>query len=375
MKTVLISTFFPRSVQLEGGAAILVSLARGLAARGALTTVHAPFGEASHEGFELADYQVQGLASYPAYLRDLTERAPHHDIVILVDHSPATFLSTGRILGRHPRVVHYFGSPYQPFREILRPPYSWQYLRHWLLKNGLLARLGVRRDRLCVVGSRYQSDQLRRLGVPAELIAVVPHGVDETRCQRREQTDAREACGLPGGPLVGYLGHFSPIKGVPVLVEAFSRLLKMRPEARLALAWSGKGDEEHRVRRRIECSDLCGHVHLLNVVDPGAFFSALDVCVFPYVHSSTPHFPLAVIEAFAVGTPVVISDVGGLSELVADRTRGLIVPPHDPRSLALAIEELLASADLRSHISDQEIKYFQEHLSHGVVGERLYELL
>ena len=97
MKTVLISCFFPRSVQLEGAAALLVSLARGVAAHGALATVHAPYGEASHEGFEVASYEAQGLASYPAYLRDLSERAAHYDVVILIDHSPATSLATGRI--------------------------------------------------------------------------------------------------------------------------------------------------------------------------------------------------------------------------------------------------------------------------------------
>jgi glycosyltransferase involved in cell wall biosynthesis len=272
-------------------------------------------------------------------------------------------------------VIHHFGSPYQPISEIFQRPYSLQYLKHWLAKNAILARFGVPKDRICVVGTEFQSGQLLRLGVPENKIKVVPWGITPEHSKRIARDQARQRYGLLPGPMLGYLGHFSPIKGVPLLIAAFSRLLERLPDARLALAWSGKGADSAKVHRMLRDSTLRNRVSLLGVVEPGTFLSALDVCVLPYVHTSIPHFPLVILEAFAVGTPVITADVGGLREIVSDGSTGLLVPRNSQSALEDAMATLLGDEPMKRSISANQLFAFESRYCASAVAQDLRELM
>jgi glycosyltransferase involved in cell wall biosynthesis len=322
----------------------------------------------------VANYHREGRLSYRAYLGHLRRICGAYRTVLSLDHSPATALFSGRALRRHPRVLHYFVSPCQPFLEIVRPPYSAQYLKHWVGKNALLGLLGAPRNRMSVVATEFQRRQLCAMGVPAANVAVIPYGITASRSRPVPQREARASYGLPEGPVVGYLGHFSPIKGVPTLVEAFGHLRRSLPDCHLALAWSGKGAESAKVRRKIRDPDLAEAVSLLGVVEPGTFLSALDICVLPYVHTSTPHFPLVMLEALAVGTPVVSTRVGGLEECAAGTGWPRFVPAYDAKALAATLEELLrpVSGDAAG---DARPIPFQERFRAEVAARRLRELI
>jgi glycosyltransferase involved in cell wall biosynthesis len=375
MASVLLSTYFPRSLRLEGGTALIDSIARELAGEESKVTVHAPLEAEGDTPYELMNYHESHTISYLSYLRQLKKLSYLYESILLLDNSPATSLYGGRVLRHHPRVIHHFGSPYQPLREIIQPPYSWQYLKHWLAKGALPARIGVPKNRVCVVSTEYQREQLSRLGVPEGNIQVIPWGIVPARSRKIPRDEARQIHGLPAELTLGYLGHFSPVKGVPVLVAAFKQLLERFPEARLALAWSGKGAESAKVHRMIQDPTVRDRISLLGVVDPGHFLSALDVCVLPYVHTSIPHPPLVMLEAFAVGTPVITTDVGGLGEVVIHSKTGLLIPPNRRAELREAIATLLSDESLRQTVSENQLLAFQNRYHAGVVARKLRELI
>jgi glycosyltransferase involved in cell wall biosynthesis len=370
-ETILFSSYFPRSMKLEGGTALIDAVARGLVSTGLQVTVHAPLEASSSLPYGVIDYHAGGHLSYFAYLRHLEELGESFRTVLALDHSPATALFSGRALRRHPNAMHYFVSPCQALGEIFKPPYSVQYLKHWLGKNAVLGYLGAPKGRTSIVATEFQRRQLCAMGVPEGQVAVIPYGIMEDRSRKVPRRQARETYGLPPGPVIGYMGHFSPIKGVPVLVEAFRRLHPKVAGSHLALAWSGKGAESKKVQRMIRDPGIADAVSLLGVVDPGAFLSSLDVCVLPYVHSSTPHFPLVMLEALAVGTPVMSTRVGGLEECAADTGWPLFVEPGDPVGLAETLETLLASQGRDQGSGEPPEVVFQDRFRAEVAAQAL----
>ncbi|MCA9416979.1 MAG: glycosyltransferase family 4 protein [Candidatus Omnitrophica bacterium] len=349
MKPILLSFYFPRSIEVEGAGALFDSLARVLAAHDFEVTVHAPLDGGRDVPYQIVNYHHQGRLSHNDYLRNLEDLGKSFPSLLVALASPASFAWTRGALREHPNAIYYFGSPLQDLGDIFHPPFSVQYFKHWIAKNRLLARFGKPQVEICLVGTRFQKAQLVKLGVPEDSVHVLPLAISRERIQHLDREEMRREFSLPEGPLVGYLGHFSPIKGVPVLIRAFERALEQRNDLHLAIAWSGKGEESEKVRKMLEKDSIRERVHLTGVVDPYRFLAAMDLVCLPFVHSSFPHMPLVLLESFAVGTPVITSDVGGLSEAVRDGETGWLVPPNSAVRLAHAI---LGALQNREHLAN-----------------------
>jgi glycosyltransferase involved in cell wall biosynthesis len=174
--------------------------------------------------------------------------------------------------------------------------------------------------------------------------------------------------------VVGYIGHFSPLKGVPDLLSAFEQLAPSRPRARLILAWSGKGADHCRVLAQIESSRVQDQIQLLGKVDVAQFMAACDVIALPFLGSSIPHFPVVLLEAFGSRTPVVTTRVGGVPEVVVDGETGLLASPGNPAELARALTQILDDQLLRQRIIVQAERAFQERFNSDAVAVRYIEL-
>ena len=141
-----------------------------------------------------------------------------------------------------------------------------------------------------------------------------------------------------GEPLIGSVGRLVKDKGHAVLLRAMPRILASRPRARLALA--GAGTEEPALRALAAELGLADRVAFLGFrEDVPSVTAALDVAVLPSVDCDAS--PAAVKEAMYLRRPVVVSDIGGLNEIVEEGVTGCIVPPGDPPALAAAILGLI----------------------------------
>ena len=143
-------------------------------------------------------------------------------------------------------------------------------------------------------------------------------------------------------PLVVTAARLSAEKGVDVLVDAAAILRDLVPACRVRVfgaeqrgweAYRSTLEERMRALRLADMFELAGFVER-----PAEHWTAASVYVQP---SRKEGLPLAVLEAMAVGLPVVASAVGGLPEVVDHGTTGLLVPPEDPEALARALASLL----------------------------------
>jgi glycosyltransferase involved in cell wall biosynthesis/predicted metal-dependent phosphoesterase TrpH len=184
------------------------------------------------------------------------------------------------------------------------------------------------------------ADALSARGMPD--VRVWGRGVDtDLFTPERRDPDLRERL-LDGGELlVLSVGRLSHEKRIGVLLDAFARLSRARPEARLVVVGEGPA------RRELERTAPAGAVFVGEARgrDLAAHYASADLFCFP---STTDTFGQVLLEAGASGLPVVAAAAGGALELVAHGQNGLLVPPDDPGRLAALLLELAESPARRA---------------------------
>lgn len=344
-RRVLISAFFPFNINLEGVGTLVFGMARGLLAAGWRVRLLLPAGTrvpAGCEGLTSVHTYSGGVTGWLAYLRALRRHARPGETVLWVENNPNLAWLGSLALGAA-RGCWYFYTPLQPVSLVAR--LGWwrlQAVAHALTKNALWSRLQNWRHRRCMVATRHQARQLERFHpVVVQVHPGVPLPADWCRVSRDE---ARRQLGWDDRPVAGYLGHFAPAKGVPLLLRAFARLLAEDATSGsvLALAHSGRGRLAAADETCLNALRGTGRLREIGVTDPALFLAACDCVVLPYPSGSIHHPPLVLIEAYAAATAVVTTDVGGLAELVLPGETGALVPPGDEDALAAAIRRLLA---------------------------------
>ncbi|MBI2443842.1 MAG: glycosyltransferase [Candidatus Magasanikbacteria bacterium] len=183
------------------------------------------------------------------------------------------------------------------------------YYRHGSLGEQLRWHLGKfvlrRATWVRAVGERVKRGVLS-LGVAADKITVQPIAVDTAAIRAwAPRFSAREK--YPGfGPIFLWLGRLDPVKNVPWLVKTFAAVVRERPRALLLLA--GAGRAEARIRRLIKKLRLENNVKLEGwTADPWSYLKTVDALLLP---SLSEGYGLAVMEAMAAGTRVIMNDVG-----------------------------------------------------------------
>lgn len=185
--------------------------------------------------------------------------------------------------------------------------------------------------------SKFMRKNLRVIPPPIE-ISPVPR--DVRRAFRNEREWGHH-------PVVGFVGRYSSEKGIEVLLQTIP-LLRMRyPQAKIALA--GPNIDPRTGQRREGPWDVwlerygsaIDELGQLSDDDLARFYSAIDVLVLPST-DWTESFGMVQIEAMMHGTPVVASDLPGVSEPIEVTAGGLLTPPGDVNAMAAAISEVLS---------------------------------
>ena len=183
----------------------------------------------------------------------------------------------------------------------------------------------------------------------ADRIRLIPNGVARTPISDLERAQARTGLGLGSDQLaVGMLARLSPMKGLHNLVGAWRLVLRRFPDARLFIA--GEGQLASQVQSDLDRLDLNESVRLLGFVEnPTAFMAALDLFVMPSIRDEGCN--QSVLEAMAAGLPIVVTNCGGLPELIESGRSGRVAPKNHADTLADTIVDMLAHPQLRQQMA------------------------
>ncbi len=267
---------------------------------------------------------------------------------------------------------------------LCRVPVLWCYNDHLpravkLVLLPLVARLAttVVIQGECLRQARTASHPLLR-----QKTAVLHTGTDTTvfdpdRHGIEARRRVRERWHVPlAGPLIGIVGNLNPFKGHEDFLRAAVRIKKHVPDARFIVVGRRLTTTPGYWERLQQLTAALGLerdvIYTGFCDDIPSMLAALDVFVLASIRESCPN---AVLEAMAMKLPVVATDVGAVSELVADGRTGTIVPPHSPEAIAAAVLEHLArTPDQIEAMTSAARRRVQTEFSLDRIAQRQQEL-
>lgn len=200
-------------------------------------------------------------------------------------------------------------------------------------------------DRACrfiVLSDAFATVLAERYGVPRERIYRVPGGVEADRYDLPDsRRDTRARLGWPQGrPIVLTVRRLVRRMGLTALVESMVELRRRVPDVLLVVA--GRGPEAAALQERIGALGLEDHVRLLGFVPDAHLplaYRAADLCVMP--SQALEGFGLTALESLAAGTPVLVTPIGGLPEVVEGLDGDLVLAGTDARAIGTGMAEAL----------------------------------
>ncbi|MEW6692178.1 MAG: glycosyltransferase [Pseudomonadota bacterium] len=255
-----------------------------------------------------------------------------------------------------------------------------QYLEHYIpFLPGALLRLAARRltvsqgnavDTL-IAPSLAMRDQLLRYGVRTP-VEVIPTGIDLAAWRGPEAPDPRPALGLTADqPMLLYVGRLAFEKNIEFLLEMFTHVLAQRPDARLVLA--GEGPAETHLRRQVGQLGLQERVRFVGYLPRDGALQALYRAADAFVFASTTETQgLVLIEAMALGTPVVALAEMGTRDIMREG-EGSLIAPHEPAGFAARVLELLNHPHQAAQLAAKAVLAAEAWREERVAG-RLVEL-
>jgi D-inositol-3-phosphate glycosyltransferase len=213
-------------------------------------------------------------------------------------------------------------------------------------------------DRIIVANAVERAHLTWYYGARPDRMAVVPCGVDTELFTPHDPPAARAALGLPGGPLILYVGRLTPIKGLETLLTSLASM-----DARPTLVVAGGDHDEPqnghvaRLHARVAALGLTDTVRFIGPQPQPRlrlYYSAADATIMPSYYES---FGMVALEAMACGSPVIASRVGGLPTTVRHGLTGFLVPDGDAEALADCIRRLLADDGLRWRLGREAVRW------------------
>lgn len=253
-----------------------------------------------------------------------------------------------------PVVVHIHAAGFDDFMEGLPGP----------MRRLLAAWLG-RCSRVVVIGSHWRRYLVFTLGLPPAKVALVHNGVPDPGT-------AAPPLGGGGRPLrILSLGELGPRKGTPELIATLAGPALKRLDWRAVIAGNGAVDQ---ARALVEAAGLERRVSLPGWVDGDEARRLMAECDIFVLPSRQEGLPIAILEAMAMGRPVISTPVGAIPDAVVPERTGLLVQPGQVDELASALARLIEDGPLRRRCGEGGRQAYLEHFTIRHTARRLDQL-
>ncbi len=218
--------------------------------------------------------------------------------------------------------------------------YSGYWVFRWLGWNWRLT------DHIVAVSAYVERWVHEELRLPKARTSIIHHGISKPPAALEAPVKAPSAHPF----VVGCLARYEPRKGMDTLIKAMVTVCEKYPNARLVIAGSDPTGYSNDLRRLADTL-LVGHaVEILEFCDdPYAFLSRLDVFAFASISEG---FGIVLLEAMAIGLPVVVSDIYPLNHIILERETGILANPGESEAFAAALIELLENPELAYRLGE-----------------------
>lgn len=277
-------------------------------------------------------YLVGSIITFFSYFRELSKCQPNVIIVDFLTGGVSEFaVVLSSVLRRVPYVVTIHG--------------------HEIKKNDAFSKLVQRivlffAKRILVVSNELFDTLIKNFQIFNKKIVVVPNGYDSeeieqarTKIKNRDKKDKR----------IAYVGRLCPVKDPLTLIKSLEIVLDGGINAQLSLV--GGGSLLAELKRYCHDNLLFPHVAFVGQVDHQTALECIANSDLLVLSSLAEGMPLVLIEAMALGKPVVATRVGGICELVEDRKNGILVEPRSPQQMAIAISEIMTNTAIADSLS------------------------
>lgn len=232
---------------------------------------------------------------------------------------------------------------------------------------GFVEHFGIIQNHETIMPTEWLKGIMNRdFRIPEDRMTTVPNGMDiEEFLNDMNKPAVTPDAG--GRKIILCSARFDPVKGHVHLLRALSQLKKVRSDWVCWLA--GDGQLEGMLREQVAAYGLQNEVVFLgNRQDVPALLNKSDLFVLPSLQDNHPY---AIMEAHVSGKPVVVSNAGGIPEMVTHETTGLIFPAGNDQDLFGNLLAVLSEEDLRSRLGEQSKAFGRHHWSLPAMTERI----
>ena len=200
-------------------------------------------------------------------------------------------------------------------------------------------------------------------------VEIIPMGVDTSRFNPNKASDLRNV--FEEEYLILSVGRLVDKKGIKYLIMAMEDVIKVFPKAKLIIG--GSGPEKEKLENLSASLGLKENVIFVGYIensDLPKYYASSDIFVLPSIETKggdTEGLGVVLLEAMACGTPVIGSNIGGITDIILNNETGFLTQPENPKDIAEKIIELLSNEKTRQRVSDNALKMITEKFSWDIV--------
>jgi glycosyltransferase involved in cell wall biosynthesis len=224
-----------------------------------------------------------------------------------------------------------------------------------------------------IVNSNYMKNEIQRIfGLPYDKINVIPNGVKLDKFEGIERDyDLRRQYAMDNEKIILYVGRLVYEKGVQNLIGAMPKILENYHDSKLVIC--GRGGMMDELKQEAHNLGIDEKVYFVGYCDAAKvqkMYINADIAVFP---STYEPFGIVALEGMLSGTPIVVSDVGGLNEIVEHGVTGMKSYAGNSNSIADSVLALLYDQELCNKVSKNAIEVVKEKYNWNVIAQATFK--
>ena len=227
-------------------------------------------------------------------------------------------------------------------------------------------------DRVITVSDYHRRLAIRLHIASARRLVTIHNGISRSRLAiSRSRLEVRHELGFEESDvMIVAIGRLAEQKGLETLLIALPEIVRRDPRIHLAIV--GEGPLRTELEDRVRLSGLASHVRFLGFrTDIGDLLNASDLVAAPSLWEG---LSISVLEAMALGKPIVTTDIGSNLELVEDGVSGLLVPPGESRALTEAVLRVAGDPELASRFGGAAREHFVRGFTEQAMKDSLWNL-